>query len=129
MTGHGYSTPLRPRVSFLGDGLAPMADRYGELTMPLLLFASRNDHVVEPRQSEHLAVTYGGPDNHRWLERSYHVATRDYDRHDIIAAAVEFAARVVAAPGDQVVESPRIPGLRTTRSVGGTQDNQIRERR
>jgi carboxylesterase len=92
-------TPLAPLVSFLDDGLAPMADRYGELTMPLLLFTSRQDHVVEPAQSEHLAATYGGPVDHRWLERSFHVATQDYERHDIVAGALEFAARVTA-PAD-----------------------------
>ena len=73
-------TPLRPLLSFLDDGLAPMADRYGELKMPLLLFTSRQDHVVEPSQSEYLAEHYGGDVDHRWLDRSYHVATQDYDR-------------------------------------------------
>ncbi len=86
-------TPLAPLISLLDDGLAPLADRYGELKMPLLLFTSRQDHVVEPRQSEHLARTYGGDVDHRWLERSYHVATQDYDRDDIVAAAVDFAVR------------------------------------
>ena len=73
-------TPVGPLLSFMDDGLAPMADRYGELTMPLLLWTSRQDHVVEPSQSEHLAATYGGAVDHRWLERSYHVATQDFDR-------------------------------------------------
>ena len=41
-------TPLAPLLSLLDDGLAPIADRYGELTVPLLLFTSRQDHVVEP---------------------------------------------------------------------------------
>ena len=89
-------TPLPPLISFLDDGLAPITGRFGELTMPLLLFTSRQDHVVEPSQSEHLAATYGGPVDHRWLDRSYHVATQDYDKRDIIAAAVEFAAKVTA---------------------------------
>lgn len=84
-------TPLAPLVSFLDDGLAPMTDRYGELTMALLLFTSHQDHVVEPKQSEHLAATYGGAVDHRWLDRSYHVATQDYDRDDIIAGAIKFA--------------------------------------
>jgi carboxylesterase len=84
-------TPLAPLISLLDDGLVPLAGRYGELTMPLLLFTSRQDHVVDPGQSEHLARTHGGAVDHRWLERSFHVATQDYDRHDIIAAAVEFA--------------------------------------
>ena len=85
-------TPVAPLISFLDDGLAPITDRFGELTMPLLLFTSRQDHVVEPAQSEHLAATYGGAVEHRWLERSYHVATQDYDRDEIIAAALRFAA-------------------------------------
>ncbi len=89
-------TPLAPLISLLDDGLVPMTGRYGELTMPLLLFTSRQDHVVDPAQSEHLARTYGGDVDHRWLERSYHVATQDYDRLEIIAAAVEFALRHTA---------------------------------
>ena len=102
---HAYpGTPLRPLISFLDDGLAPIASRYGELTMPLLLFTSRNDHVVEPRQSEHLAATYGGAVDHRWLDRSYHVSTQDYDRHDIIAAAIEFATDVTSAADSAVAD-------------------------
>lgn len=81
-------TPLRPLLSLINDGLAPMTDRYGELTMPLLLWTSRQDHVVEPTQSEHLAATYGGPVDHRWLERSYHVATQDFDRDTIFVDTV-----------------------------------------
>ena len=76
------------------DGLAPMSERYGELTMPLRLFTSHQDHVVEPAGSEFLAAHYGGPVEHTWLERSYHVATQDYDRDLIFAATVEFAERV-----------------------------------
>ena len=86
-------TPLAPLLSLLDDGLAPLADRYGELTVPLLLFTSRQDHVVDPAQSEHLAEHLRRAVDHRWLERSYHVATQDYDRDDIFAAAVEFAGR------------------------------------
>jgi len=87
-------TPVRPLVSLLDDGLGGLADRYGELTMPLLLFTSHQDHVVDPADSVHLAAEYGGPVDHRWLTRSYHVATQDYDRDDIIAAALEFVAGV-----------------------------------
>jgi carboxylesterase len=88
--------PLRPLLSFMRDGLMPIADRYGELTMPLLLITSHQDHVVEPANSEHLAATYGGDVEHVWLERSYHVATQDYDRVDIERMTGEFVARVAA---------------------------------
>jgi carboxylesterase len=94
------ATPLAPLISMLDDGVAPMTQRYVELTMPLLLFTSRQDHVVDPSQSEHLARTYGGDVDHRWLERSFHVATLDYDRADIIAATVDFALRLT--DGEQV---------------------------
>ena len=73
---NGYDgTPLRAALSLMNDGMAHLADRYGELTLPLLLITSRQDHTVEPANSEHLAGTYGGEVDHVWLERSYHVAT------------------------------------------------------
>jgi carboxylesterase len=88
--------PLRAMLSFMHDGMTPMTDRYSELTMPLLLITSRQDHVVEPVNSEHLAVNYGGEVEHVWLERSYHVATQDYDAAEINRRAGEFVARVIA---------------------------------
>jgi carboxylesterase len=91
-------TPLAPLISLLDEGLVPLADRYGELSVPMLLFTSRQDHVVDPAQSEYLARAYGGGVDHRWLERSYHVATIDYDRDEIAAATVEFAARRLGGP-------------------------------
>jgi carboxylesterase len=87
-------TPLRPLLSLMTDGLAPMSERYGELKMPLRLFTSHQDHVVEPAASEYLAANYGGTVEHTWLERSYHVATQDYDRELIFAETVEFAKRI-----------------------------------
>ena len=90
-------TPLKPLMSLVLDGLAPMSERFDELQMPLLLITSRQDHVVEPANSEHLAATYGGPVEHVWLERSYHVATQDYDRDDINRLTGEFVARVTGS--------------------------------
>jgi carboxylesterase len=89
-------TPLRALLSLLDDGLAPMAERYGELKMPLLLYTSRQDHVVEPSQSEYLAEHYGGDVDHHWLDRSFHVATQDFDRETIFAGTVDFIRRVTA---------------------------------
>jgi carboxylesterase len=89
-------TPLAALLSLVDDGVVPLTDRYGELSAPLLLFTSRQDHVIDPAQSEHLAATYGGPVDHRWLTRSYHVACADYERDDIVAAALAFAGRVTA---------------------------------
>ena len=82
--------------SLLVDGVVPITDRFGELGVPLRLFTSRHDHVVEPVDSEHLAMSYGGPVEHTWLERSFHVATRDFDRDLVVAETVAFVERVVA---------------------------------
>lgn len=87
-------TPLRPLRSLLVDGIAPIEGRFGELTAPLRLFTSRQDHVVPPADSEHLAATYGGSLEHTWLERSFHVATCDYDRARVIADTVAFVEQV-----------------------------------
>jgi len=90
------STPLAPLRSLLVDGVAPITHRFGELTVPLRLFTSRHDHVVEPADSEHLAASYGGPVEHTWLERSFHVATRDYERDVVVGETVAFVARVAS---------------------------------
>jgi len=87
-------TPLRALVSLVDDGLAPMADRYGEITCPLLLLTSPQDHVVDPGNGDHLAATYGGPVERISLERSYHVATLDFDKDLIFDAAVTFGRKV-----------------------------------
>ena len=89
-------TPIAPLKSLLRDGVAPIADQYGEITVPLRLFTSRNDHVVDPADSEYLAASYGGAVEHTWLERSFHVATRDYDRDLVVAESLAFVARVPA---------------------------------
>lgn len=91
----GYdATPIAPLLSLIVDGVAPMAERYGELDVPLRLFTSRHDHVVDPADSEHLAATHGGPVEHTWLERGYHVATIDLDRDLVIDGTVAFARRI-----------------------------------
>lgn len=89
-------TPLAPIRSLLVDGVAPITSRFGELTMPLRIFSSRIDHVVDPADGDHLADTWGGDVERIWLERSYHVATRDFDRVVVEAGSVEFVRKVAA---------------------------------
>ena len=76
------------------DGLVPLAEEYASMRMPMLLLNSPQDHVVEPKQSEFLVARYRGPIERIILERSFHVATLDYDKDIIIDAAVAFAQRV-----------------------------------
>jgi carboxylesterase len=67
------------------------------VTQPLLCFVSRQDHVVDPANTE-LIATRAGSDDVRvvWLERSYHVATLDLERQSIFDGSVEFVRRVTA---------------------------------
>ena len=94
-TESGYDgTPLGTMLSIIVDGLAPLAGEYPKMHMPMLLLNSPQDHVVEPKQSEFLAANYGGPIERVTLDRSYHVATLDYDKELIIESTVAFAQRV-----------------------------------
>lgn len=89
-------TPLAALLSLLLDGVEPNSHQYAAMRMPLLLMNSPQDHVVEPAQAEFLAGHYGGLMERITLERSYHVATRDYDKELIEKATTEFATRVTA---------------------------------
>jgi carboxylesterase len=90
-------TPLRCLLSLTNDGIGPVSERYADCQVPLLLITSRNDHVVDPVQSDYLAEAWGGPVERVLLDRSYHVATQDFDRERIFADAVAFADRVTGA--------------------------------
>lgn len=83
-------TPLAPLQSLLVDGVGSITDGFAGMTMPLRLLTSRQDHVVDPADSEFLAAMWGGTVEHTWLERSFHVATRDHDRDVVHAACVAF---------------------------------------
>jgi carboxylesterase len=87
-------TPLAPLYSFQRDGLTPLSQQYGNVKMPLLLFTSVQDHVVSPADSDALVAQYGGTVEHVMLERSYHVATQDFDKQIIFDGAVAFANKV-----------------------------------
>ena len=65
------------------------------VTCPVLLFTSTQDHVVDPKSSALLVERAKGPVEQVVLERSYHVATLDYDKDEIEARTVEFATGVL----------------------------------
>lgn len=87
-------TPLAPLVSMVEEGISPMVPRYGSCKVPMLLITSRNDHVVDPVQSDQLAAQWGGQVDRILLDRSYHVATQDFDKDLINEAAVTFVGAV-----------------------------------
>lgn len=88
-------TPLRPLLSMIEAG-APLRAALGDITCPVLVITSRQDHVVNPGDSDVIAEAVTGPVERLWLEKSFHVATLDYDRAELEDAAVAFAARATA---------------------------------
>lgn len=71
----------------------------GELTAPVLLFRSRDDHVVEPLSARLLHVGASATTLREVvLEDSYHVATLDNDAPQIFAGSVEFIRSLTGAP-------------------------------
>ncbi len=90
------ATPLRPLLSLAAAGAA-LGPEIVRITRPLLILTSTQDHVVDPTNSDKLAAGVSGPVERVTLERSFHVATIDYDRDLVNERAVEFARRVTGA--------------------------------
>jgi carboxylesterase len=85
-------TPLAPLLS-LFDASAEILPELHRITQPLLLFTSPQDHVVPPSDSDRLAESVQGPVERVSCERSFHVATQDFDRDLIVERSLEFVSR------------------------------------
>ncbi|MDQ2649391.1 MAG: alpha/beta fold hydrolase [Actinomycetota bacterium] len=88
-------TPVRPLLSMLAAA-DTVGARLGDIAQPVLVITSRQDHVVDPTNSDLLASSVSGPVERLWLEKSYHVATVDYDKAEVQSATVDFATRVTS---------------------------------
>lgn len=84
--------PTRAAAEFLRMQSAVRA-RLGLVRCPALIFTSRQDHVVEPENAAVIERSIASTDRELvWLERSYHVATLDYDRELIESRAAAWIA-------------------------------------
>jgi carboxylesterase len=90
------STPVAPLLSMFG-AVSEVAANLARIECPVLLMNSPQDHVVPPSSSDLVAERVSGPLERVTLERSYHVATLDYDKDEIERRAVEFARKVTAS--------------------------------
>jgi carboxylesterase len=88
-------TPLRPLLTLM-EAAGEFQSRLPRIACPVLIVTSRQDHVVAPENSDVLAAAVTGPVERLWLDRSYHVATQDYDKSEIESAVVDFARRVTS---------------------------------
>lgn len=89
-------TPLACALSMF-EALDDLQPHLADITSPLLLMTSPEDHVVEPASSDHLAASVSGPVERVSLDRSYHVATLDYDKDLIAERTIAFVQKVTAA--------------------------------
>jgi carboxylesterase len=86
-------TPLAAALSLFA-GVGEVAARLSSIDCPVLLFSSRDDHVVPPTNGDFLVEHLSGAIERIWLDRSYHVATLDYDRDEIESRTVSFVSAV-----------------------------------
>jgi carboxylesterase len=91
-------SPLAPALS-LFEGAAGVGAHLADVRCPVLLFSSREDHVVDPVSGDAVAAGVSGPIERVFLERSYHVATLDWDAPVIEEKVVAFADRVLGGAG------------------------------
>jgi carboxylesterase len=89
-------TPLAPALS-LFEAADKVGKNLGEIRCPSLLFSSRVDHVVDPASGDLFEASVGGPLERVYLERSYHVATLDWDAPLIEERVVKFMEGVLPA--------------------------------
>ena len=91
--GSYEATPIRALLSLAAAG-DELAARLGELSMPILLLNSPQDHVVPPTAPDYFCARVTAPVERVVLEKSFHVATLDYDAELIETSAVTFALKV-----------------------------------
>jgi carboxylesterase len=93
-----YAEVATAAMYSLLEALEALQDDLSKVRCPSLVITSDQDHVVAPASSDHFATSVAGPVERMRLTRSFHVATIDYERDEIEAAAVDFARRVTDQP-------------------------------
>jgi carboxylesterase len=88
------ATPLVPTKS-LFEAIALVHRKLSEITAPVLLLTSREDHVVTSDNGDDLVTEVSGPIERIWLADSYHVATIDNDQELVESLTMDFLARVL----------------------------------
>jgi carboxylesterase len=91
-------SPLAAALS-LFEGVEEVSGLLTAISCPTLLLSSRVDHVVPAENGDRLEQSVSGPIERVYLERSYHVATLDWDAPVIEERVVAFATDVVGGPG------------------------------
>jgi carboxylesterase len=86
-------TPLMPLKSLLAAS-SDFTGRVGDITAPMQVHTSDNDHVVQPADSAYLVDQATAPVEHFTYDRSYHVITLDHDADTVIERSLAFVAKL-----------------------------------
>lgn len=91
MTELAYRVVAVPTIKEL-LALAKVTDELlPRITIPTLIFVSREDHVVPPTNAAHILHRIRSTEKRLcWLENSYHVATLDNDKELIVQESLAF---------------------------------------
>jgi carboxylesterase len=95
MSGGYDSVPIRSMLSLFYAAEA-FSEHLEEVTCPVLLLTSREDHVVPADSGALLEERIGGAIEHVYLENSYHVATLDNDAGEVEERAIAFVSKLMA---------------------------------
>jgi len=91
VTENAYPVIPVPTIKELFTLMKVADEMLPRITCPALIFASRNDHVVPPANSEYIFQKLPNADKQLvWLENSYHVATLDNDKDLILQKSIDF---------------------------------------
>jgi carboxylesterase len=84
-----------------GTSVVPQLPRVragiGQITCPVLVAYSRIDHSIDPASSRALLAALGARGRELVLERSFHLATLDYDAELLVDRTAAFADQVTGA--------------------------------
>lgn len=87
----GYDRiPIVLAVQALNTCFSELRAKLGAVSAPIQLHMSRVDHVLDPNNAELIRAEVHSPIEEYSLERSYHVATLDYDAEEIFADSLAF---------------------------------------
>jgi carboxylesterase len=91
-----YGYAVLPPLPAVHEGLQEVRARLGTITVPSLLFTSREDHTISNESSVVYATEVGGTVTQHWLDESWHVATVDTDAPFVFAESIRFCREVHA---------------------------------
>jgi carboxylesterase len=89
-----YSEVSVASLLSLLDAVDGLQSDLSKIRCPTLVIVSEQDHVVAPESGALFASAVSGPVERMTLTRSFHVATLDFEKHEIEARVVEFATSV-----------------------------------